>query len=393
MLMLILVLAGVVTPGIAPMTDTSDALMLTEPVDRADYLLGAGDVVAVVVEGGSTEALLGAGVSPWASYMVTGDGYLPVSGIGSVEVQGMTLDEAQYLLQQKASCYYPSLRLSLSLLQPRQVRVSVRGMVGEPGTYFMTSLNRVSDLVWEAAGISAYGSRYGIIFTTEGDTLDVNLHIDPSTGMPVLDPFLESGMSVRFDACVDPVFIMRAGMLQPATESLDARMRESVETWELGRSGEDLRSLIERMGGLPGSVNLQSSRILREGRRLQIWSEIDGLLPEPLVPGDTILLVMFTDSIPVGGAVANPGMTGYRPETTVREYIVAAGGSDREASMRGVTLMRNGEVTSGGDVLDRTVLPGDAIEVPYNWVSRNKDAITIVGAIITIWYTVVRIME
>ena len=380
-------------PNIPQVSDTGEAALLIEPVDRNVYLLGAGDIVTVVVEGGCTEALLGAGVSPWASYMVTGDGHLPVSGIGSVAVVGMTLDEAQYLIQQKASVYYPSIRLAVSLLQPRQVRVSIRGMVGEPGTYFMTSLNRVSDLVWNAAGISAFGSRYGTIFTTEGDTLQVDLHIDPSTGMPIHDPILESGMSVRFDACIDPVFILRAGMIHPGTEILDPRVRESVETWELSRSGEELQSLIDRMGGLPGSVNLQSSRILRDDQRLPVWSESTGLLPEPLIPGDTIMLVMFTDSIPVGGAVANPGMTEFRPETTVREYIIAAGGSVREASMGGITLMRNGGATSGGDVLDRTVLPGDAIEVPYNWVSRNIDAITIVGAVVTIWYTVVRIME
>ncbi len=394
MLILLLALVSTITPVLPSGAELGDAALLTEPIDRNLYLLGPGDVVAVVIEGGCTEALLGAGVSPWASYMVTADGYLSISGIGSVDVGDLTLNEAQYLVHQKAAVYYPSIRLTVSLLQPGQVRVGIRGMVEDPGTYIMTSLSRVSDLVWNAGGISAFGSRYGTMISADGDTLAVDLHISSATGMPNLDPFLETGASVNFDVCTEPVYILRAGMLHPGTEIENPRMMASVETWELNRSGDDLISLMDRMGGIPGNVNLNSSRIFRDGSRLQVWSDAAGLLPEPLIPGDTIMLVVFTDSIAVGGAVGNPGMTEYRPESTVHEYIIAAGGPVRDTSLSGVKHFRDGiEIASGGDALANTVLPGDAIEVPYNWVSRNKDAITIVGAIITIWYTVHRIME
>jgi len=394
MLILLLMIIGVTTPVPPSGAVLGDAALLTEPIDRNVYLLGPGDVVTVVIEGGSTEALLGAGVSPWANYMVTADGYLSISGIGSVDVGDLTLNEAQYLVLQKAAIYYPSIRLTISLAQPGQVRVVIRGMVEDPGTYILTSLSRVSDLVWNAGGVSAFGSRFGTMVTANGDTLAVDLHISPVTGMPNLDPFLQTGASVNFDVCKEPVYLLRAGMLYPGSEIEDTRVMASVETWELNRGGDDLISLMDRMGGLPGRVNLNTSRILRDGLRLQVWSDEAGLLPEPLIPGDTIMLVVFTDSIAVGGAVGNPGMTEYRPEATVHEYIIAAGGPVRDTSMNGVKHFRNGvEIASGGDALENSVLPGDAIEVPYNWISRNKDAITIVGAIFTIWYTVHRIME
>ena len=104
-----------------------------ELADRSTYVLGPGDVVSVVVEGGSSQILLSAGVAPWTQCTVGGDGYLSVSGIGAVSVNGITIDEAQHSLQRKASGYYPSIHVTLSLIEPRMLRVHVGGMVDQPG--------------------------------------------------------------------------------------------------------------------------------------------------------------------------------------------------------------------------------------------------------------------
>lgn len=153
--------------GSVPLSFSSQNLLNSESsvlelADRSTYVLGPGDIVSIVVEGGSSQILLGAGVLPWIECTVGGDGYLSVSGIGAVAVNGLTIDEAQQSLQRKAVGYYPSIRIILSLFEPRMLRVSIGGMVDQPVIYQLTALSRVSDAVLIAGGISAYGSRRGL---------------------------------------------------------------------------------------------------------------------------------------------------------------------------------------------------------------------------------------
>lgn len=393
LIMIFLLLLQIISAPSSAQEIIGTSMFVLEQVDRNIYVLGPGDVVTVVIEGGCTEVLLGAGVLPWMSCRIGSDGYLSVSGIGAVAVDGLTIDEAQHVLQRSVSNFYPLLNVTLSLSEPRMLRASVRGMVNEPGTYIMTSLDRVSLLVREAGGISAYGSRTGNMFTANGDTLEVNLHIDQLTGSPISDPFLSNGASVLFEACENPVYLLRTSMVYPAAEIDVPEKVSSVETWELG-SYDNFEALVSRMGGLPGNVDLSRTRIVRNNAHFPVWADTVGFINQLILPGDTILIVMYSDSIPVGGAVMLPGMVTYRPESTVHQYILAAGGPEDTANLGGAVLLRNGiEMGSGSNILEVKPLPGDAIEVPYNWISQNKDAIIIVSTVFTIWYTLDRILD
>jgi len=340
--------------------------------DRDLYLLGPGDILTAVVEGGTSEALLAAGVSPWAYYAVSGDGWLSVSGIGAACVEGMTLNEAQDAFQQKVSRYYPALRVALSLAQPRLVRMEIRGMVGEPGTYLMSALSRVSDLVTTAGGITTFGSRFGTLLTEEGDRLAVDLHVDPSTGLFQSDPYLDRGSAVVFGECVSPVFVTGYDLSQ---------------VWDC-RDGETVRSLMDGMGGV-GDMDLSASRLVSDGASLPVWSVEEGLLRTPVHPGDTLMLVAARMPVFVGGAVNVPGPLEYIPESTVLDYVLLAGGAVVDANLDGTRLLRGGDVVgTGGDILDRRPRAGDAIEVPYTWISRNSDMLSLLISLSSVALTV-----
>ncbi len=376
-----------------PVSDVSDiSVFVLEQADRNSYVLGPGDIVTVVTEGGCTESLLGAGVLPLISCRIGSDGYLSVSGIGAVDVDGLTIEQAQYVLQRTVTRFYPSLNITLSLSEPRMLRASIRGMVNEPGTYIMTSLDRVSDLVMEAGGISAYGSRIGKLHTAAGDTLEVDLHISAGTGFHVADPFLTNNSSVVFDVCTDPVFLLRSDLEFPAIPGEIPERIHSFETWELAPY-DNFESLVVRMGGLPGNVNLSETRIVRNSSYFPVWADSSGILQQLILPGDTILLVMMSDSIIVAGAVSTPGSVAYRPESTVLNYIVAAGGLLNEAGSD-ISIFRNGkEFEPDISVEDLTLFPGDGINVGYNWFSRNRDLISIFGTIVSISVTVYAISK
>jgi protein involved in polysaccharide export with SLBB domain len=369
-------ISGLINPGedlTLPETTALDAYFPGQ-ADRDLYLLGPGDYLSAVVEGGSTEALLGAGVIPWAYYAVSGDGYLAVSGVGAACVEGMTINQAQEAFQQKVSRYYPSLRITLSLAQPRVVRMEIRGMVVEPGTYLMSALSRVSDLVTMAGGISTFGSRFGTMITAEGDPVPVDLHVDPLTGSYAADPYLDRGTAVIIGECLSPVYVVSYDL---------------SETWDC-REGETVRSLMEGMGGVTGDFDLSSSRLVTGSGSLAIWTGEEGILEEPLSPGDTLLLVAARMPVFIGGAVNVPGPLEYIPENTVLDYIVLAGGAQVDADVHRTILYRNGlEVGRGNDVL--TVRPdaGDAIDVPFTWISRNSDFLSLLVSVssvaLTLW--------
>ena len=390
LLTIIIILVQSVSPPVSSASGISISVL--EQVDRNSYVLGPGDVVTVVIEGGCTEALLVAGVLPWTGCRIGSDGYLSVSGIGAVDVDGLTIEQAQYALQRTVSRFYPSLNITLSLSEPRMLRAGIRGLVNEPGTYILTSLDRVSDLVTEAGGISAYGSRMGKLYTAAGDTLEVDLHISSETGFHAADPFLTNNASVVFDVCTNPVFLLRSDLIYPATLDEIPERIHSFETWELAPY-DNFESLVVRMGGLPGNVNLSETRIVRNNSHFPVWADSVGIIQQLILPGDTILLVMMSDSIIVAGAVSNPGSVAYRPESTVLNYIVAAGGLSNEAGAN-ISIYRNGnEFEPGKSVENLTLLPGDGINVGYNWFSRNRDLISFFGTIASIGVTVYAISK
>jgi len=371
MLILMIILGSVPSP--LPQQDLlNQESFVLELADRSTYVLGPGDILSVVVEGGSSQMLLSAGVFPWTECTVGGDGYLLVSGIGAVSVHGLTIDEAQRSLQRKATDYFPSIRVTLSLFEPRMLRVNIGGMVDQPGTYILSALNRVSDAVLMAGGISTYGSRRGTMYSNPGDTLHIDLNICPGSVSYISDPFLTNNAGIIIDVCENPVFLLSNA--------------NALETREL-QPGENFESLLARMGGSPGNISLLDCRIVRDENLIPVWNQEDGFISTELVPGDTIILVSLRDSIMVGGAVSVPGFVPYNPESTVLDYIVSAGGRVSTAGS-GVSVQRNGRETElEGDVSDACLLPGDVVNVNYNWFSKNAALISAVTSVISLGIT------
>jgi len=369
---LIFVLGSMSLPVTSQRMQESESSAL-ELADRSTYNLGPGDIVTVVVEGGSSQILLSAGVSPWATYTVGGDGYLSVSGIGAVSVDGLTIDESQQSLQRIASGYYPSIRVTLSLHEPRALRVNVGGMVNLPGTYILTALDRVSDAVLMAEGISAFGSRSGVVYTDDGDTLDVDLNIRPGSLSYVSDPFLSNNAGILINVCVNPIYILSTNAALQTREH---------------QPGEDFESLLIRMGGVSGNIDLPASLIIREKTAIPVWDPVKGFTETEILAGDTLMLVTLRDSVTVGGAVTNPGIVPFDPESTVMDYIISAGGPLSTASSR-IIVQRNGQdVEIEGDIEKAHLLPGDYIDIKYNWFNRNAAMISLITSAISIGITI-----
>ncbi len=368
-------------------------LVMLESIDRDEYILGPGDILSVVVEGGCSEIMLSSGVIPQSFCIVSGDGYISISGIGAVKAGQLSITETQYNVQEKAEEYYPSVTLTISLYSLRTISIGIRGLVEEPGVYNLSATERVSAIVTAAGGISAYGSRTGHIYFSNGEYSLFDLHCDIQTGAYISDPLLTEAVTVVVDECVNPIYVIQTGFAQRSTENEISNIVHSIETWD-SETQFSIADFINRMGGVAGNVNMMNSGLVRNGEYLPIWQDSSGFSDCLVLPGDTIVFVSYRDSVFVGGAVENPMHITYHPEMSVHEYVIAAGGCTSDASLGGVRLVRNGDVIAqGDDILPRSLLPGDALEVPYSWIAKNSNAITVVSVTIGLVYTVFQILD
>jgi len=391
MLALFLILFSV--PGELP-EDVSSApeaqasqFSIFESVDRDEYILGAGDVLQVVVEGGISEVMMVSGLGSITTSQVSGDGKIQVSGIGQLSVTGLTINQAEQALRALTRRYYSHVEVGLSLLQPRTVRVWITGMVAHPGRYTLYAINRVSDLVSAAGGMSSYSSRTGWMITDEGDSVYVDLHFDPLTGKPVCDPFVDGGAGVVFELLISPVYVVRPGI----RNYNDAYAVPEVETWD-AVPGETVEDLMYRIGGISGNIDLARSVLITSRGTSPVWVKNQGFSLTPVEAGDTLRLVVEGNDIYVAGAVHQRGIISYTPGATARVYVERAGGKVYNANIGGTTVTRNGVVLASGDeALETEVLPGDVIEVPYNWVAQHAQEIGILATVVGITSVIINL--
>lgn len=387
---LILLASAGALPG--PRLDTSPlASGYFETVSRDEYILGPGDVLTVVVEGGCNDFMLMSGLLPSAVCPVSGDGRIQMPGVGQVAVDGLSIQEAQQALETLARRYYPGLRLGLTLKEPRLLSVWISGMVESPGSYSLYSISRVSDLVKAAGGIAPFGSRIGEMHLEDGSVFEVDLSFAGS-GRPRFDPYLVNGASVVIRPVSRPVFVLRPGEVLLSSEgNLLENARNHVEAWDFV-PGETVTGFLQRTGGPDGRVDIPGTSLVSRGVETPVWDPEGGFADRILSPGDTLRLAVLGNHVHVAGAVNTPGVVLYQGGMTVRECIDMAGGPAPRGRTGQTVLTRDGRVIARGrEALNRSALPGDVIEVPYSVESRYETTILILASLVTMTATIINL--
>ena len=118
--------------------DTRQAVPLDAPVDPAEYRVGPGDQL---------------GVSMWSSalleyqLMITPEASLLIPTVGVVDVRGLSLEQVKKKVVQAASRRYVNAEISVTLLVPRKVAVTISGFVLDEGKKEIYAVERVDDLI------------------------------------------------------------------------------------------------------------------------------------------------------------------------------------------------------------------------------------------------------
>jgi protein involved in polysaccharide export with SLBB domain len=359
--------------GLAP----EPIVVALEPADRNVYLLGAGDILTIAVEGGTSLAAATSGLIPLSLCTVGSDGVISVSGLGQIAVSGLTIIEAESDLALLARRYFPGMQVGLSLYQPRLVRVRASGMVQRPDVYPLYALQRVSDLLDLCGGLVFPASHRGWMYFG-ADSVRIDLLPDIYTHQPVSDPLVVDGAVVVMEACESPVFVMRPSLLISTSMPPAA----SLQAWDVG-DGMPLRSLLEVIGGAGANVDYTRSVLRRGGEARPLWAG-EGIAEIEIHSGDTLVLAGLADSVAISGAVGSPAPVAWSPGLTSMDYIALAGGTIPGSDLRHASIYRGGVVVvDGHDALSAQPAPGDAVDVPYSWISRNIDMVTFVSTLVS----------
>lgn len=114
-----------------------------------DYVVGPGDTLVVNIWGSAQQSLL---------VTVDADGKIILPKAGPVYVWGLTLSEAEALIQKSLKEHYTNFNISVSMGKLRTIRVFVFGEINVPGTYYVSPQATLLHALYAAWGPKKIGS-------------------------------------------------------------------------------------------------------------------------------------------------------------------------------------------------------------------------------------------
>lgn len=344
-----------------------------------DYRLGPGDVVIVDIYGASQES---------QTLTVSPDGDINIDGFGPIQVNGLTVAQANSLLRSQLGARYSSSQIRLTVGQTKTIIVNVMGEVKAPGTYTLSAFSTVFNALYMAGGITDIGTLRNIKVYRDNrliSTVDVYNYIlnGQATG------------NVRLTDN-DVIIVGSYDCLVNITGKVKRPMFYEMKT------DESLHSLLKYAGGFTGDAYKKSVRVIRKaGAQYSVHTinEFD-LSAFHMADGDSVnvdsVVKRYSNMVEVKGAVFRPGMYELGKNiTTVRSLIEAAEGvtedaftahaimhrmkADRSLEMKSVDVAGILE----GRVADIPLRNEDVLFIPSQEEVRMKQTLTIHGEVQT----------
>lgn len=299
-----------------------------------NYRLGPGDEVIIDIWG-TSQTTLRESISP--------DGYITISNIGLVYLNGMTVAEADKYLRKELDKIYtgldsdnPSSYIKVTLGNSRTIQVNVMGEVVQPGTYALSSFSTVFHALYRAGGVSSIGSLRAIKVVRDGKNIaTVDVYSFIMEGKVTDDIRLQEG-----DVVIIPPY--------EALVKIEGNVKRPMK-YELKKS-ETLAVLLKYAGGFTSDAYSRSLRLIRQnGKEYQVNTVDDtdysGFY---LKDGDVVtaesILARFENRIEIKGAVYRPGIYQLGGTlSTVRRLVEKADGLMGDAFTGRAVLYRERE--------------------------------------------------
>ena len=282
------------------------------PISK-DYVLGPGDRFEISYYGNENKT-----IKPY----VNRDGNLEIYKLGSINVSGLTFEEARNLLTNKVEKEMIGTEVSATISELRAITVYILGEAYQPGAYTLSALSSVTNALFQAGGVSENGSLRNISVKRNGIVVGeydfYDLLLKGNVGSEIR---LQDG-----DALFIPII--------DSSVTLAGSFRRTG-LFEL-KKGETLKDLVIFGGGFKTNVKdtpsieintinkIASTRdlIVAEGT----LNELNNVLKDGDIVSVSELSSLNPRSIEIIGEVKFPGVYGISGDEKILDVIERAGG-------------------------------------------------------------------
>ena len=300
-----------------------------------NYRLGPGDEVIIDIWGASQNTI---------RQQISPDGTINIQKIGPVNLNGLTISEANDYLKKTLNKIYnglnntsdPTSDIRLTLGSIRTIQINVMGEVVQPGTYSLSSFATVFHALYRAGGVSDIGSLRNVQLVRNGKniaTIDVYQFI--MKGHIQDDIRLQEG-----DVVIVPAYDVLV--------KIDGKVKRPMR-FEM-KKDENLSTLISYAGGFEADAYTRSLRVVRQnGQEYEVNTVKDlDYSVYKMRNGDVVtaeaILNRFTNKLEIRGAVYRPGIYQLNGKlNTVRELVNEAQGLTGDAFLNRAVLYRQCE--------------------------------------------------
>ena len=300
-----------------------------------NYRFGPGDEVIIDIWGASQNTI---------RQQISPDGTINIQKIGPVNLNGLTISEANDYLKKTLNKIYnglnntndPTSDIRLTLGSIRTIQINVMGEVVQPGTYSLSSFSTVFHALYRAGGVSDIGSLRNVQLVRNGKniaTIDVYQFI--MKGNIQDDIRLQEG-----DVVIVPAYDVLV--------KIDGKVKRPMR-FEM-KKDENLSTLISYAGGFEADAYTRSLRVVRQnGQEYEVNTVKDlDYSVYKMRNGDVVtaeaILNRFINKLEIRGAVYRPGIYQLNGKlNTVRELVNEAQGLTGDAFLNRAVLYRQRE--------------------------------------------------
>lgn len=238
-----------------------------------DYILGAGDEVAIQIFGNALGTFV---------YEISPTGYISPERMQPIYLKGLSLEQARDLVRRRFNAYYPfrSDQFTMTVTTARTIQVNIYGNVQRSGAYTISAVNTAFNALAAAGGPNDIGTVRKIQINRTGEPSRVlDLYDLLMRGEQISDTYLANN---------DYIFVPIARRVVEISGAI--RRPYAYELIE----GEQLLTLIDYAGGLSENAYAPNIAVRRySGDREEIFNIdynelISGGTDFTLQPGDRV---------------------------------------------------------------------------------------------------------
>jgi protein involved in polysaccharide export with SLBB domain len=310
-----------------------------------NYILGPGDEVIVLVTGLNERD---------TRSVVTPEGNLQIPYAGVIPVGGFTIEQATSLIKRRLTKVYPAIQsgksnVTITLGNTRRIHVTVTGEVNTPGSYEISSVATLFNVLYNTGGPNANGSLRNIRLIRNNEVFKTVDFYD----------FLQKGImsgNVRLedqDVINIPVYKKRVGITGEVK-------RQAL--YEL-KDNETLADLIGYAGGFAPQAYQGMAKLIQVNELQKDVKDVpaNSFANYVLRNGDMVqintITDRFTNRIILEGAVYQPGPYELTSGLTLAQLLKNAQGLKPEA------YMERGLIKRTLPSLERTSIPFDPRQI------------------------------